>query len=152
MGDESVDYRWTVLPIASQPGKAVLFVLCLLAVFWTVWALGNSVYWGIFGALVVAIGVREFFMPVVFTLDEHGVRSRLLFFERSVAWSSIKRIYPERRGVFLSPFARRSRLENFRGFFLRWAAHTPREEVLRFIRQRIETTGQAPTSETRETE
>jgi len=146
LGDSPIKYEWVVLPVANEPGKALILLISLALIFGIVWMWAESLFWGIFAAVVVVLGVREFYIPVSYSLTDEGATSRLLFFRRRMDWNNVKRIFPERHGVFLSPFARRSRLENFRGFFLRWGKDSPKEEVLEFIKKRIETTPQAGTN------
>jgi hypothetical protein len=51
-------------------------------------------------------------------------------------WSQYRSCYPDKNGVLLSPFVRPSRLENFRGTYIRFWNN--REEVVSFVKTMIE--------------
>jgi hypothetical protein len=50
-------------------------------------------------------------------------------------WTQFRSFYPDPNGVLLSPFAHPSRLENFRGIYLRY--HGQADQVLRIVAERI---------------
>ncbi len=50
-------------------------------------------------------------------------------------WSHFRSFYPDKNGVLLSPFAKPSRLENFRGVYILFGEN--KDEILDFIRMRI---------------
>jgi hypothetical protein len=64
-----------------------------------------------------------------------GLESRFLGMTRRFTWDQFRSYYPDRNGVLLSPFVRPSRLENFRGFYLRFDGQS--EDVLRVVKERI---------------
>ena len=51
-------------------------------------------------------------------------------------WSDFRSFYADRNGVLLSPFARPSRLENFRGVYVRFG-RSNRDEIRDFIRRKV---------------
>ena len=51
-------------------------------------------------------------------------------------WSDFRSFYADRNGVLLSPFARPSRLENFRGVYVRFG-DSKRHEILDFIQRKV---------------
>ncbi len=59
-----------------------------------------------------------------------------MFRKQSRKWDSFKTYYPDKNGIFLSPFAHKTRLENFRGLYIRLKEN--RKEVLDFIKQKID--------------
>jgi len=61
------------------------------------------------------------------------VKTLITRFERP--WNTYRSHWPDRNGVLLSPFPRRSRLENFRGLFVRFENN--REDVVAFVRRYV---------------
>ena len=51
-------------------------------------------------------------------------------------WSRYRSYYADKNGVLLSPFARPTRLENFRGKFIRFAGN--RDRVMDIVRSKID--------------
>ena len=60
-------------------------------------------------------------------------------------------MYPGRRGVLLSPFLGPSRLENFRGFYLRYGKDN-KTEVDEFLAELLDDQRQAQAEESSESE
>ena len=83
--------------------------------------------------------LSSFFFPVTFSLDEEFVTVRSPFTTERKRWVEFKSFWVDRHGVLLSPFARRSRLESFRGLYIRFSAN--RDEVVEFVRRRWQENG-----------
>jgi len=113
-------------------------VLFLVLTAVAVWISTQSAYWMILGTVVILITVREWFLPTHYTMDDEGVTRRFLFVTRRKPWDEIRRASPDRRGVLLSPFPFPSRLETFRGIYLRFSGN--RDEVMAFAEKRVQGT------------
>ncbi len=88
-------------------------------------------------ALVILGGsLGTYFLPTDYALYVGGVETRFIGVTRRFTWDQFRSYYPDRNGVLLSPFATPSRLENFRGLFVRFSGN--RESVLSVIRERIQ--------------
>jgi len=77
----------------------------------------------------------SYFLPTWYELDADGVAVRFLGRTRWVAWTEVRRTQVHGEGVQLSPFERPSRLESFRGTFLRFAGN--RDEVVSFVKGQV---------------
>jgi hypothetical protein len=92
------------------------------------------------GAGAVVIGsVSEFLFPVRHRLTVRGAEVRSAFSASSISWSQVRKCYLLPDGVKLSPLETPSRLEVFRGVFLRFADN--QDEVLEFVRQARDAAG-----------
>ena len=89
----------------------------------------------LFSAALLALMTARYFVPTEVTLDEAGVRVRALGRERRRPWAEVRALYPHRDGVHLSPFARPSALDPFRGIYLRFAGN--RDAVLGFCERHV---------------
>ncbi len=127
---------WSV-HLASGEGRkkaacAVLVILCAAAAAF-------FVLQGFFPALIIAFvltaSVSDFLFPVHFKISAETASSRSLFSHQIIRWSDVKAAYILEKGVKLSPFARKSRLEPFRGVFLRFSDNSSlREQVIEAIK------------------
>jgi len=125
--------RWTVFPVRDNPRKGIIVILFLVMLL-----VGIYLYYGLFWALlssVILVGsLLQFFTPTTYVLLDDGVEVRSLYVQRR-RWEDVKRFYIDKRGVFLSPFAKPSRLENFRGVYLRFPEDKElRERIVEFVK------------------
>ena len=88
----------------------------------------RSVLLGVIGFVVVFAATLELFVPIRYRLDASGAQSRTGFATTRLEWSEVNRTWEDSSGVYLSPLARPSRLDHFRGVHLRFASN--REAVL----------------------
>jgi hypothetical protein len=122
---------WRSWPVVNEwPRSAVksgvLVVVCVAAGM----AFGGVGY-GLLAAAMLTLALARYFFPTRFVLDEAGVSCRMLGSTGRLAWSQVRRVVVQRAGVFLSPLPRPSRLDSFRGVFLRFAGNAG--EVTEFV-------------------
>ncbi|MGC8833879.1 MAG: hypothetical protein ACP5R4_07460 [Armatimonadota bacterium] len=126
--------EWTVHLAAMQPVKAVAAaVLCLAAVGLAAVAFSNVVF-PLVTAWLLFASLAEFFLPVTYKLTTQGAEARHLWTFAKIEWGNVKRRYLCEDGVKLSPLSSPSRLESFRGVFLRFGRDN-REEILNAIKR-----------------
>jgi len=97
--------------------------------------MGNA-WWGIFGCGLLSLAMWNWFLPARYRLDGNGAEKKSFFGLEVRPWSQVKSIVADRNGVLLSPFPGPTRLAKFRGLSIQFSGN--REEVLEFIRSRIE--------------
>ncbi|UCH33738.1 MAG: hypothetical protein JSV65_14370, partial [Armatimonadota bacterium] len=85
--------------------------------------------------LLVFAAVAEFLLPITYRIDAEGVSFRNFLSLRHLKWADVKRCYRDAHGVKLSPLARPSRLEAYRGIYV-WLGEDG-EAVLDAIRYHI---------------
>lgn len=131
--DERLEYR--SLPIADDYPRSLaapaVIAATSVAVGWGFGAPG----WGLFAAAVLLVSLARYFVPTSYALDAAGVRARFLGREDVRPWADVRALYAHRDGVHLSPFERPSRLDPFRGLFVRFAGN--RERVLSFCESHV---------------
>ena len=126
---------WVVHPLRHQHNKTFI-LLCVLALTATfVYMSTASIGWTFLGVLVLLFGVIDYLVPVTFKLTDKGVESRMLIYRRQRPWSMLRSFYTDKNGVLLSPFPTRSRLDTFRGLYIRFDGN--REAVLAIVRERL---------------
>ncbi len=112
-----------------------MIFLSVVLVFLAIVFFTSGVFWTLFSAAILAVSLSPFFTPTAYRLDDEGVVVKRPFYSVTRAWPNIRRVTVDRNGIFLSPFRKRTRMENFRGLFL--MARDNAEEVVEFIRERV---------------
>lgn len=136
-GAVSDTLRWRSLPLVDDYPRSLVLIATVAAVCTGAhFAFGGVVY-ALLAAAFLAVSLRSYFLPTWVELDEAGVRLRFLGRTRAVAWDEVRRVDVHREGVHLSPFPEPSRLDSFRGTFVRFAGNA--EEVERFVRRKVAT-------------
>ncbi|MBM4030301.1 MAG: hypothetical protein FJ291_00775 [Planctomycetes bacterium] len=133
--------RWRSHPIVDDYPRSLLLVAAVIAVCAGVWISFDSALYAALAAAFLAGSLARYFAPTDFELDAQGVSVRFLGHLRRVGWGEVRRFFVAPEGVQLSPFGRPSRLESFRGTFLRFAGN--RDEVVRFVEEQVAARRQA---------
>lgn len=133
---DEVVLRWSTHP-AKRSAKISILVILLLFVIWLL------VYLTTFSPLLTVLSVvimlgslSPFFLPTSYELDNRKIRVRFFFNTKEKEWSAFRSFYVDKNGVLLSPFERPSRLENFRGLYVKF--HKNKEEVVDFVKSKIQ--------------
>ncbi|MBL8067994.1 MAG: hypothetical protein JNM28_06070 [Armatimonadetes bacterium] len=129
---------WSVSIGEGHPRKrAALAVVTLAAGVFGFAFLGM---WGLLISLAaVFVSTAEYWLPIRFRLDEAGAESKIGLSTNLLRWGDLKRLIHTADGVRLSPLPSPSRLDEFRGVYLRFAGN--REEVLAKIAELSERYG-----------
>lgn len=139
--DEDTDDAGQTLEWVCHPAKRNRTVTVLVSVFIillvvTVYYITYSIWFGILGFLILFGSLASFFFPTRYRLTEKEIIVKTTTQTLHKKWSQYRTYYPDKNGILLSPFARPSRLENFRGIYLKFWYN--RDEVLAFVKERIE--------------
>jgi hypothetical protein len=127
------ELSWRTHPARRHPGKATAVLLLHAVLCVLIAQYSGSLGFALVLTLVLFLSVSAYFFPVQYTLSAHGVRVKTLVNSFDRPWSTFRSHWPDKNGVLLSPFPYRSRLENFRGLFVRFDGN--REEVLSFVKR-----------------
>ena len=131
-----LNYGWVNHPAAYNGKRTVLVCLFLVLVFVTVYFTTNSPVLTSVAVLIMLGSLSSFFLPTKFKMDGDGIHIKTVSGQRSYNWNRFRSFYPDRHGVLLSPFTRPSRLENFRGVYIRFTDN--RNEVLNRVERMID--------------
>lgn len=123
----------------TQPKKRVVVVLVALACGLVATAWTQNIIIGAVGAVTVIASTIELFIPCKFRLDEKGAHSQIGLSSYTLPWPDVKRELVDEEGIRLSPLEKPSRLDAFRGVYLRTPCN--QEEVLVKIRELRESYG-----------
>jgi hypothetical protein len=84
------------------------------------------------GLGLVLGSTSEFLLPIHYRLSETGARARWGLSVSEIAWKDVKQTRSDALGIKISPLSGKSRLEAFRGVYLRFAGN--RQEVEAAVR------------------
>ncbi len=146
MGDEAVEssgnsqgsrpasggLSWTSHPVRDDPGwKSGGLVLAISGFSVGVYFSLESLVLSFVSFTILGSSMSRYFFPVRYSLTEQEVAVKHAGWTRRIPWERFRNHYVHREGVFLTPFGVPSRLDAFRGCFLRFKDN--RNEVLDFV-------------------
>ena len=127
-------FSWRSHP-ARQGGRRLAIALGALVLIPVGLFLLYGPFFGALALVILGISLFPYFLPTDYVLYAGGLESVFLRVHRRFTWRQFRSYYPDKNGVLLSPFTRPSRLENFRGIYLRFDGRSA--EVLAIISQHI---------------
>jgi len=120
-----------VLLSFSRSGILILIPILLLCA-WR-YGLGKK---RVLSVVILLGSLSSFFLPTHYELDQEKIKVRFFLTKREREWSAFRSFYVDKNGVLLSPFAKPSRLENFRGIYVRFNQN--KDQVVDFVKSRIQ--------------
>jgi hypothetical protein len=125
--------HWKCHPSRRSLLKTALVLALLHALmFFTIWYT-ESVFIGIVVMTAMVLSLGAYFFPTWYTLTDKGVTVKSLVAKFERPWTVYRSHWPDKNGVLLSPFPGPSRLENFRGLFVRFENN--RDDVVAFVKR-----------------
>ena len=137
--DPALDRRWISHPARRAPAQVALVSSVVMLTAWTVLVTLESPYLALLAAILLVVAVAPFLFPTRHRLGDDGVEVRRLGARRYRPWPELRRVEIGRGGALLSPFARRSWLDRYRGLALSFdgLAADERTAVERELRRRL---------------
>lgn len=123
--------QWTVHLLREQPQQAWQAGAIMLLAAVVVGVAFRSAGMGLLAFILLWLATRDYWLPVCYYIGERGAGARYLGAMYDITWERAKYVIVNDRGVKLSPVPPRSRLQPFRGVYLRFAGN--REQVLEAI-------------------
>lgn len=134
MSDPSV-LRWRSHPFMKKKFTSFLVIFCLMAVWVSVYLTTYSTIMTLISVFILLGALSPFFLPTDYELTSDKIKVRFFFTQKEKEWSIYRSFYVDKNGVLLSPFEGPSRLENFRGIYIRFDQN--RDQVVEFVSSRI---------------
>ena len=137
MADASITLSWTVHPLVENRRKSILLGLFLaLLLFGIYWGF-QSVSVALLSAIFLLGSLYKYFLPFHHQCEADKLIITSCCYRLERSWETFRSFYVDANGVLLSPFVRPTRLENFRGVYVRFGKHTP-EKVIDFITSKVQ--------------
>jgi hypothetical protein len=126
--------RWRYHPVREGGGRLVAVIAFLVGVpLLFGWLYGP--FFVILALLILGGSLGTYFLPTNYVFYSGGLETHFIGVTRRFTWDQFRSFYPDRNGVLLSPFPVPSRLENFRGLFVRFNGNS--EAVLSIVREHV---------------
>jgi len=97
-----------------------------------------SPWFAVLGFIILYASLSPFYFPTRYRLTDEEISIKTTFQTQHKKWLQYRSCYPDKNGILLSPFMRPTRLENFRGLYIRFWNN--RDEVTAFVKDRLEKT------------
>jgi len=129
-------WSWPVHPARQRPLATLAVSFALILIWSLVYLVTQSWGYVLLAIILLLVSLSQFFLPVTFRVVERGVRREFVGQVVERSWSEVRRIIEDRNGVLLSPFARPSWLDSYRGLYLRFADR--RQEIMEYVRKKAQ--------------
>ena len=126
---------WTSQPAKARPKVAIAVGVFIVALVYLSYVLTESPLFAVVAALILWGSLSQFYLRTTFEFTEQKVKVKYAVNKVEKDWSQYRSYYVDKNGVLLSPFVRPSRLENFRGIYIRFADN--RDEVVAIVKSKI---------------
>ncbi len=127
--------EWTVHLARRRPRQAVAIVAVIVLAGIAAGYGFQAPLLGVLAVILLTASVSEFLFPVRYALGPDGASAKGLLHRRAMAWRQVRRAARDEWGVKLSPLARPSRLEAYRGIYLWFEGNA--EDVMAAIDHRV---------------
>lgn len=132
---ETILLSWSTHPAKARPLVTALVIAFLIVLAGLVYLLTYSVLFTVIAALVLYGSLTQYFAKTAFEFTDTKVRVKYVVNKIEKDWAQYRSYYVDKNGVLLSPFPSPSRLENFRGLYIRFAGN--KDQVMEIVRQKI---------------
>lgn len=129
--DNTPVLTWSVHLVRKQPEKLAVIVPMFLGASYCAHWVGGPVA-VLIVALVLLSSLSDFLFPVHYTLTRRQATCKRLLGITEIQWSKVRHCYLDDLGVKLSPLPRPTRLEAYRGVYLRF--HNNKDQVIDAVR------------------
>lgn len=130
------EIKWRVHPFVESWKRSVLLCLFLFSLLTILYLGFQSLGVLLFSALLLIGPLYKYFIPFHYQCGADNLIVSACCYKLERPWSTYRSFYPDKNGVLLSPFAKPTRLETFRGIYVRFGKHPP-EEIVNFIQSKI---------------
>jgi membrane-bound metal-dependent hydrolase YbcI (DUF457 family) len=133
---EETVLKWSSHPVKRKISVSILVIFFLFVVWLVVYLTTSSFLLTGLSVLIMLGSLSSFFLPTGYELDSKKIKIRFFLTTREREWSAFRSFYVDKNGILLSPFAKSSRLENFRGIYVRFNRN--KDQVLEFVKSKIQ--------------
>ncbi len=126
------EFSWHAHPARERlaPSLVVLAVISAMAVLCGV--MMQSLWWGVFAAVLLLLALNRFFFASRFAIDEQGITARYPLRRMRLRWKDLRRYVHDGSGAYLSTRAKRSWMDGYHGMHILFGGQ--RESVIERIR------------------
>ena len=127
---KNLQIEWVSFPAVENLRKTTIATIFIIGLSTLLYFLYGPIY-GFLSILFLGFSLLPYYTPTTYRLNEDGIEVKKVFYTIKKSWSNFRSFYPDKNGVLLSPFPIPTRLENFRGIYIRFRGNG--EEVLSVV-------------------
>ncbi|TEU00853.1 MAG: hypothetical protein E3J23_01495 [Candidatus Stahlbacteria bacterium] len=127
---KNLQIEWVSFPAVENLRKTTIATIFIIGLSTLLYFLYGPIY-GFLSILFLGFSLLPYYTPTTYRLNEDGIEVKKVFYTIKKSWSNFRSFYPDKNGVLLSPFPIPTRLENFRGIYIRFRGN--REGVLSVV-------------------
>jgi len=135
VSEEPTHFSWSAHPARERRGAALAGLAIVVAFAAAVWVAFGSVTWAVFSVVVLVGALNRFYFRSRFDIDADGITARFPLRTKRCLWADVRRFVVDANGGFLSPRARRSRLDAWQGLHVLFGSQ--RDPVIERIRAHL---------------
>lgn len=135
--------EWTCHPAKQNRTRTILVTAFIAAVVLAVYFWTYSALFTILAVLILTGSLAAYYFPTRYTLTDEEIIIKTTTQRLVKKWAQYRSYYPDKNGVLLSPFVRPSRLENFRGVYIRFSGN--KDLVMGFVMRKMTPSGEPET-------
>jgi hypothetical protein len=129
-------YEYVCHPAKRNTAITVLTTVFLIICVILVWLISFSPFMVGLSILILFGSLAGFYFPTRYYFYDDHLTIKTALHSLRKDWTLFRSFFPDRNGVLLSPFARPTRLENFRGTYVKFEGN--RDKVMAIVRARID--------------
>jgi len=134
-GTDGESLEWVCHPARRNMTVTLAVSVFILVLVVVIYYVTFSVLFGILAFVILFGSLAGFYFPTRYRLSDDSIMVKTTTQTLRKKWSQYRTFYPDKNGILLSPFARPTRLENFRGMYIKFWNN--RERVISFVAARI---------------
>lgn len=128
---------WSEWPAKERPFITVIVIAVLILLWYITYSWLPSIPVATLLILAVFIYLGEYFFPNKFGIDNQKAWKKIGPVKTTKNWDQMRTYYVDKKGVLISPFTRPSRLETFRGIYLRFGKYD-RDKIISMVKLYME--------------
>ena len=130
--------KWRVHPLIDESYLKSFALLGCLVLFPILFYYVLAPFYCALTFIFLFISFRKYLFPVTIILDDSGIYLNYSIIEVHKSWNYYLRCCKLDSGIFLSPQKVPSRLDNFRGLYIKFSPTIDRDEVWKFIKKQMD--------------
>jgi hypothetical protein len=128
--------EWTAHPARRRPRDVALVAAVTFLSAGAVLASLESLFLTALAVVFLVVAVAPFLLPTRYVISDDGVEERRLWRRKARRWQDLRRLQVGPGAALVSPFARPSWLDRYRGIIILLDG-AERAEVVRLLEERV---------------
>ncbi len=128
--------EWVCHPAKRNKTRTVIVTVFIALVVLGIYFWTFSMIFTVLAVIILTGSLAAYYFPTKYTFTENEIFIKSTTQRQTRKWSQYRSYYPDKNGVLLSPFGRPSRLENFRGVYIRFSGN--KDAVMAYVIRKIE--------------